>query len=389
MNGNLLEKVTAYIDSHREEMLDCWRTLVEIEGDIGNKAGTDQVARTIAALLESWGVPGEIVPMEKAGDSLRAQWGSGRTGEPVLLIGHMDTVHSKGTLAEIPFRVEGGKVYGPGVLDMKGGLVCALYAMRALMEAGYEARPIRIAFTGDEEGGHQYTCQQSREFFETAAKGCRAALNFETGLMNGGVVVERKSAVRYRCTVHGVGSHAGLAPEKGRSAIKEMAHKVLAFEALSDYAAGTSVNTGTISGGTVPNAVPAECSVMLDIRTKNLAEAARIDESIRAIAEKCYTRDVTCTLECINPRPPMERTEGVMELHSHVVEAAKALGQPVPEPCPAGSWSDSTFVVAAGVPAICAFGVRGEWNHSKREYAVLESLYERAKLAAATILSLG
>lgn len=388
MNTALLEKATAYIDSHREEMLAFWQKLVEIEGDITNKAGTDEVARTIAGLLESWGVPHEIVPMEKAGDSLRAQWGEGREKEPVLLIGHMDTVFPKGTLAEVPFRVEDGKVYGPGVLDMKGGLVCALYALRALMEAGYEERPVRIAFTGDEEGGHQYTCERSRAFFEEGAKGCRAALNFETGLLAGGVVVERKSAVRYRCTVHGVGSHAGLAPEKGRSAIKEMAHKILAFEALSDYDAGTSVNVGTISGGTVPNAVPAECSIMLDIRTKNLAEGERINKSIEEIAERCYTKDVTCTLEIINPRPPMERTEGVMELYSHVAEAAKALGQPVPEARPAGSWSDSTFVVAAGVPAICACGVRGEWNHSKREYAVLESLYERTKLAVATILTL-
>lgn len=388
MNTVMLKKVTDYIDGHREEMLGLWKTIVEIEGDITNKAGTDKVARTLAKLLEDWDVPAEIVPMEKAGDSLRAEWGAGRGKEPVLLIGHMDTVFPKGTLDEIPFRVEDGKVYGPGVLDMKGGLVCALYAMRALMEAGYEDRPIRIAFTGDEEGGHQYTCERSRAFFEDGAKGCRAALNFETGLLAGGVVVERKSAVRYRCTVHGVASHAGLAPEKGRSAIKEMAHKVLAFEALSDYDAGTSVNVGTISGGTVPNAVPAECSVMLDIRTKNLTEAARIDRSIQEIAGKCYTRDVTCTLEVINPRPPMERTEGVMELYSHVVEAAKALGQSAPEACPAGSWSDSTFVVAAGVPAICACGVRGEWNHSKREYAVLESLYERTKLAAATILTL-
>ena len=197
MNTALLEKATAYIDSHREEMLAFWQKLVEIEGDITNKAGTDEVARTIAGLLESWGVPHEIVPMEKAGDSLRAQWGEGREKEPVLLIGHMDTVFPKGTLAEVPFRVEDGKVYGPGVLDMKGGLVCALYALRALMEAGYEERPVRIAFTGDEEGGHQYTCERSRAFFEE-------------------------------------GSPAGLAPEKGRSAIKEMAHKILAFEALSD-----------------------------------------------------------------------------------------------------------------------------------------------------------
>lgn len=388
MNAVMLEKVTGFIDSHREEMLAFWKRIVEIEGDITNKAGTDQVARTIAAQLESWGVPHEIVPMEKAGDSLRAEWGTGRDKEPVLLIGHMDTVFPKGTLAEIPFRVEDGKVYGPGVLDMKGGLVCALYAMRALMVAGYEERSIRIAFTGDEEGGHQYTCPESRAFFEEGARGCRAALNFETGLLSGDVIVERKSAVRYRCTVYGVGSHSGLAPEKGRSAIQEMAHKVLAWEALSDYEAGTSVNVGTICGGTVPNAVPAECSVMLDVRTKSLAEAERVDRSIREIAEGCYTRDVTSALEVINPRPPMERTDGVMELYSHVVEGARALGQPVPEARPAGSWSDSTFVVAAGVPAICGCGVRGEWNHSKREYAVLESLYERAKLAAATILTL-
>lgn len=388
MEDKLLHAVLSSIDSHREEMLNLWRKLVEIEGDITNKAGTDQIARTISDLLANWEVPSSIISMERAGNSLAAEWGVRHPEPPVLLMGHMDTVFPKGTLAEIPFRIEEGKAYGPGVLDMKGGLVIALYALRALMDAGYDRRPIRIAFSGDEEGGHQYTCERSRELFETGAKGCRAAFNFETGLLSGDVIVERKSAVRFRCTVKGVGSHAGLAPEKGRSAIREMAHKVLAFEALNDYAAGTSVNVGIISGGSVPNAVPAECVSMLDVRASSQAEAARVQEEIHRIADTCYTRDTVCVLETINPRPPMERTEGVLELHSHVAQAARILRLETPQPVAAGSWSDSTFVVASGVPAICGFGVRGEWNHSKQEYALVDSLFERCKLATVTILTL-
>lgn len=388
MQKNKLEEILAFIDDYREDMLVLWRTLVEIEGDITNKAGTDKVAETISSLLNSWGVSNEIIQMEKAGNTLVAEWGKDYGGEPILLVGHMDTVFAKGTIKENPFHIEDGKVYGPGVLDMKGGLVIALYILRTLMDAGYNQRSIRIVFSGDEEGGHQFTCEKSKAIFETYAKECRAAFNFETGLLNGDVVVERKSAVRYRCIATGVGSHAGLAPEKGRSAIKEMAHKILEFEALNNYSMGTSINVGKITGGTVPNAVPAECIAMLDVRTSNQAESIRVQNRIQEIVDTCYTKDVQCILETINPRPPMERTDEVMELYHHVADAAKRIGMDIPKPVAAGSWSDSTFIVASGVPAICALGVRGEWNHSTREYAVLESLFERCKLVTATILSL-
>lgn len=142
MEDKLLHAVLSSIDSHREEMLNLWRKLVEIEGDITNKAGTDQIARTISDLLANWEVPSSIISMERAGNSLAAEWGVRHPEPPVLLMGHMDTVFPKGTLAEIPFRIEDSKAYGPGVLDMKGGLVIALYALRALMDAGYDRRPI-------------------------------------------------------------------------------------------------------------------------------------------------------------------------------------------------------------------------------------------------------
>ena len=145
MEDKLLHAVLSSIDSHREEMLNLWRKLVEIEGDITNKAGTDQIARTISDLLANWEVPSSIISMERAGNSLAAEWGVRHPEPPVLLMGHMDTVFPKGTLAEIPFRIEDSKAYGPGVLDMKGGLVIALYALRALMDAGSPFRATRRA----------------------------------------------------------------------------------------------------------------------------------------------------------------------------------------------------------------------------------------------------
>ena len=208
--------------------------LVNIDSGSRNAAGITKVAQKLSGWYRDLGWNVETIPLgEETGPVLLI------TNRPsdhydAMFIGHMDTVFPRGTIQNTPWRVENGRAYGPGCLDMKSGLVIALYAAAALGEAGFEERPVRFAFPGDEENGHRESTAAAE--FRAASRGCAAVFNFETGYPDDGIVVGRKGSCRLTVRVKGVGSHAGNAPEKGRNAILEMSHKVIALQALNDLA---------------------------------------------------------------------------------------------------------------------------------------------------------
>ena len=275
----LIVKTSAYIDRHRDEMLSLWEKIVSIESGTPDKEGVDRVGAVLKDELESAGVETAVIPMERFGNLLTGVWNKEAAGQPIVLIGHMDTVFAKGTLEKNPFRIdENGNAHGPGVLDMKAGLVIVVYVLKALHEYGYGKRPIRVVFAGDEENGHRQTNAESE--IRKLCAGCAAAFNFETGFIDDGLVVGRKGSCRVTLTVHGVAAHAGNDPQRGRNAILEMAHKIIEIQKLHDFEHGLFVNVGVIQGGTVANAVAASCEVGIDIRYDSFE---RLEETLQAI----------------------------------------------------------------------------------------------------------
>lgn len=377
---DIRKQIAVYIDGHRDAMIDFWRQLVQIESGSANKAGVDAVAHRVQEELDTIGAHTEIHEMKRAGNMLVSALNEDVPEAPVLLLGHMDTVFPDGTVAARPFTLRDGKAYGPGVLDMKGGVTIAVFAMKALKEAGWAKRSVRLVLAGDEEVGHcDSDCDQQ---IMEQARGAVAAFNCESGRLGNEVVVQRKGALTYRMDVTGIAAHAGNEPEKGRSAILEVAHKVIAIQNLTDWQQGTTYNVGVISGGTVANAVPDTASILIDVRYLKKEYVPDIEAKLQDVAHTNYVDGTKTSLTQLSCCIPMERMAGTDGLLAKVQEAYASFGMPRPSGITVGGGSDSAYTVAAGVPTICAMGVEGSRHHSPEEYASVESLYARAKALA-------
>ena len=380
-------KAFAFIDDHRDEMLEFWKNLVNMESWTLQKEDVDIVADHLVEKINAFGGKAGLITFPKAGNAVEASFGEPGAKKPVCFLGHFDTVFQPGTVAQRPFTITDGKATGPGVLDMKGGVTIQIFVARALREAGYTDRQIKIILAGDEEEGHPFSNMD--DIFEEKCRGAVAAFNFETGDVNGALVVGRKGTAPYNMMVKGVSVHAGREPQNGRSAILEMAHKIIDIQALSDYDAGTTFNVGMIKGGIARNAVPDYAEIEIDVRVLRNEQLALIDGKLKEVAAKTYIEGTTTTLERgTGSIGPMERTGGNDKLFAYVKETAATIGQEISNPVVSGGGSDSASSVKAGVPSIDQMGVKGQWNHSDREYAVVETLYERAKLAIACVLDI-
>ena len=384
--NNLKNNAFQFIDDHRQDMLALWQELVNTESGSADKPGIDAVAARIRQVLDQAGGLTTTVEMAKAGNVLVGEIGAGRGTAPVLFMGHMDTVFSTGTVAKRPFTITDGTAYGPGVLDMKGGIVAALFAIQALQAAGYDTRPLKMILAGDEEVAHVNS--NAAEVFMTEAKGAVAAFNCETGFMDDAIVVGRKGTAVFELEVAGVAVHAGNEPENGRSAILEIAHKVIDIQNLTNWETGTTFNVGVIQGGTVPNAVPGQAKIVIDIRYLEPDLLPEIRRQLQEVAAKNYVKDTTTTLTEVPGIAPMKTTPAVEDLFAVVKKTYAEMGLGTPYPKLVGGGSDSAYSVMAGVPTVCAMGVKGGRNHSPQEFAIVETLFERAKLLAACTINL-
>ena len=373
------------VDQNREAMVDTWKLLVDRDCGSGNKAGVDGVGRDVKDFLEKCGFKVWFHEYEKAGNMLVAEYGD--ASKPfIVLTGHMDTVFGDGTAAARPFTIKDGKVTGPGVLDMKGGVTILLYAVRFLLEAGYNRYRIKIILAGDEEVAHGNSTASAD--YEKEAKGAVMGFNLETGFVDNSVVIERKGVAQYLFEVDGVGAHAGNNPEDGRSAVEELAHKILDIQAETDWQEGTTVNCGVIAGGTVANAVPEHAWVKVDVRFKTTAGMERIEKAFQKIAKKQYVESTTTCCKKLVVFPPMERLESSEKLFERAEAIAEKYGFPKAKAIAVGGGSDSAHLTACGIPTLCALGVRGQFNHTEREWAEEESLFERIKLLMALLSEL-
>lgn len=380
------EKAFRFIDDHREEMLALWRDLVNRDSGSADKAGVDELQSRIGGILAAEGAGVRTVNFEQAGNMLIAEIGSDRAKPAVIFLGHIDTVFKAGTANARPFTIREGKAYGPGALDMKGGVVAFLYAIKALNAAGFSERPIKVLLAGDEETGHANS--NAPELFIAEAAGAAAAFNCETGFTDDAIVVGRKGVAQFEMEARGVAAHVGNDPENGRSAIVEIAHKLLAIEKLTDWQEGTTFNVGVIEGGTVVNATPDYARIKIDVRFVDESAVAKFTSLLEAIAAQTYVPGTTTTLRKGACFQTMKTTDGVKRLFALVKETYAENSFGLPYEKTVGGGSDSAYTVAAGVPTVCAMGVKGGRNHSTDEYAVVDTLFERAKLLVACVLNL-
>lgn len=369
------EDVFAYIDDHKAQMMDLWQDLVNQDSPASYREGVDLVAKRVFTELEEagastrWDEEGKALIAEIPGDS-RA---------PVLLLGHMDTVFPVGEAARRPFTVEGSRVTGPGALDMKGGVAVMLSALKALHSAGFSGRPLKVILVSDEEIAHNGS--KATVMLQREARGCAACFNCETGYEDNSLVIGRKGGVVFKAAVHGIAAHAGNNPRQGRSAIWEMAKKIDDIQNMTDWDKGITFNVGTIKGGTVSNAIPDYCEVEGDIRFQDPDISPLVKEELLKVLNHTYIEGTKTELLLYHEGMlPMKMTEENRKLFEFVKKTGEENGIPVSEGKLVGGGSDSGYVVYAGVPTVCAMGVKGRFNHTRDEYALKDSLFERAKL---------
>jgi glutamate carboxypeptidase len=343
-------------------MIELLRELVELESPTGDTARLrDRAADELCALGGSVVLEGEHVRADFAG-----------AGTPLLLLGHLDTVWPRGTLASLPWRVSEGRAWGPGVYDMKGGLVVLLEAIRRARDR----RALRVFLTADEEIGSP----TAREPLARAADGIAAAFVCEPPTDAGNLKTARKGLGRFRLRIRGRAAHAGHAAD-GVSAVQELAHQVLRLHDLNDGERGISVNVGVVSGGTRENVVAAEAEALVDVRVERAEDCARV-ESLLALGPELD--GATYELTGGWTRPPLERSAGAALLFEQARRHGRALGLDLHESSAAGG-SDGNLVGALGVPVLDGLGAEGSGAHAVDEHVVVDSLPVRAELLAALL----
>jgi glutamate carboxypeptidase len=349
-------------------------TFVRLESPTHDKAAVDRCGTAIAKTLSDIGARVTTFPNLERGEHLRAEIDG--HGPQILILGHFDTVWDLGQIDRMPLREAGGRLYGPGIFDMKAGLTVALLAVRAIQASPMWAAPhVVVLFTSDEEVGSG----TSRQLIEDEARRSRAVLVMEPSLPGGAAKTARKGCGEFELVVRGIAAHAGLDPGKGASAIHELAHQILAVSQFQDLARGMSVNAGVVSGGTRPNVTAAEARASIDVRASTLADAGQLEAMIRGL--RAVTPNTTLHVTGGFDRPPLERSEAGTRLYHTARGVAHDLQRDLPEGA-AGGGSDGNFTAALGVPTLDGLGPEGGGAHALDEHVVVADLPFRAALLA-------
>lgn len=369
-------------DKYLPAMVTILKRLVETESPSHVKSAVDDVGKIIIEEVRSLGGDIEIIQNETTGNHIVANFDPPFSNEKIfvnkgfLLLCHLDTVFPIGTLAQMPFHEKDGRILGPGVSDMKAGAVVCLTALRALLENGLMPLvPITALFTSDEETGSI----TSRKWIEKYASNAKLVLVLEPGMPDGSIKTWRKGVGDFHIVVHGQAAHAGGNHENGRNAIEELAHQVLAIQALTDYNRGTTLNVGVIQGGTVVNVVPDTAWIDIDLRVMQPGEAERIKEAINNL--KPVLQGTTLEITGYLNRPPMPYNDLMQSTFEHAREIAAKNGITLTAAGTGGA-SDGNFVASLGIPVLDGLGAIGGDYHSEKEYIVKESLVTRARLLA-------
>lgn len=369
-----------YFEERLAAMLETIRTFVEVESPSDNKAAADRMGTLLARKFEELGGKARLHAASDYGDNLQIDFAGNNQQNPVLLLGHFDTVYPLGTLASMPCKSIGQRLHGPGVLDMKSGIALMWYAIQALQ--AWHARlprPVTVLLVSDEEVGSS----SSRATTERLARQSAAVFVLEPAAgTRGAVKTARKGVGEYTLTVQGIAAHAGLDPAKGHSAIVEMARQITAISKLNDLRSGMTVNPGVIRGGTRTNVIAAEATVEIDARIQNAKQASGLDRKLRAL--RPYDQRCKLSIEGGINRMPMERTSGVAALYAKAKGIAQQIGWKLEEAA-VGGGSDGNFTAGMGIPTLDGMGGVGEGAHAVHEHILIPELPRRAMLLAGMI----
>jgi glutamate carboxypeptidase len=367
------------LEGKQDAMVEMTREFAEIESPSVDKAACDRMCKFLAQKFAALGGKVRIHQAEKYGNNLQVDFPEQAHTKPVLLLGHFDTVYPIGTLATMPCHVAEGRLYGPGVLDMKSGIAMMIVAIEALRAwHGELPRPVTVFLVSDEEVGSY----SSRAITMELAKQSAGVLVLEPAAGRGAVKTARKGVGEYRLHVKGIASHAGLDPGKGHSAIVELARQITAIWKLNDVRQGLSANPGIIRGGTRTNVVAAEATVEIDVRIKKAQQAKAVDRKLRSL--KAFDKHCKVTIEGGINRLPMERTAGVAALYKKARSVAAQIDWKLEEAA-VGGGSDGNFTAGIGVPTLDGMGGDGEGAHATHEHIRISELPKRTLLLAGMI----
>jgi glutamate carboxypeptidase len=371
------KETAAHFENNKQKMISLLREWVEIESPTSDKASVDKFGINVASKLKDIGMSIEWKEETNRGNHLIARWGSGHGH--LLLVGHLDTVWELGTLQRFPCEIDEEIGRGPGIFDMKSGLLIALYALDLIREQNLAKYPITLLATSDEEIGSV----SSRELIEQEARTARAAFILEPAGPSNSLKTKRRGVGRYTVTSHGKAAHAGVEPEKGINAIEELAHQIIELQSWNRLRSGISVNAGLIKGGSRVNVIPEEAEAIIDVRCEAMDDVQWLCNQFASLAPK--KEGCRITVEGGVDRPPLERTEKVLKLY----EQAKAIGTTMDYALSefwTGGGSDGNLTAALGIPTLDGMGAEGGGAHALSEHILTSSLSKRTSLLYHMIL---
>ena len=373
------QQALTFFEARRDEMLEFTRWLVEQESMSREAEANRQIAENVGEKLASIGAAVELVNDRQFGSTLLARFdfssqSSGTKEKQLLVVGHLDTVWPIGTLAARPFKIEDDRAFGPGIFDMKAGVMLATFAMRAIKELNRSTRrPVTLLMTCDEETGSVF----SRGVIEDEARSAHAALVLEPPIPGGTIKTARKGVGEFELIIHGRPAHAGNDLRAGVSAITELAHQVLAINKLNDFERGMTVNVGVAHAGVLPNVVAAEARASIDMRFRSVEDGERITQAMLSL--KPMIDGARIEVRGGINRPPLVRTSETGKLFEHARQLASEIGLDLKEGS-VGGGSDGNFIAAHGVPVLDGLGVDGAGAHAEHEHIIISDIPRRAAL---------
>lgn len=380
------KKLFEEIDGLESEYIGFWREVCDIESPTSDKAAVDEVGNYFVEKAKAYGWRIEKFHNDVSGDVVVITMNPDADAAPVILSGHMDTVHPKGIFGYPPTRIDGDRIYGPGVEDCKGGIVAAFMAMDALERQGFTARPVTLMLQSDEEGGSRGSKKATINYMCERSQGAAAFLNLE-GHGAGNVCIVRKGIITFKFTVTGVEAHSSLCAQMGANAICDAAHKIIELEKMKDDG-GLTCNVGVIGGGSVPNTVAGKCEFYANVRFANAEQLEWVKGYAERLANTVHVPGCSCKVEIYGSRLAMEYEERNVELLEKMNAVFDECGLPRLKWVKGHGGSDAAEITTAGVPCVDSVGVEGGKIHSADEFALIPSLARAAKRAAAVAMGI-
>ncbi|UVO27765.1 M20 family metallopeptidase [Bradyrhizobium arachidis] len=376
-------QITEWLASQKQAMIDLLRDVVNIDSGSYDKAGVDAVGARFEKHFAEHSISSWRESHDTFGDAIHAAVAKpGSNEEPILLMGHRDTVFSKGEAERRPFTIKDGRAYGPGVADMKAGLVMNVFVAAAFKRFGGSPHPIKVLITSDEE----IASPSSRPVIEREGRAARCVFNSEPGRPTGNVVTGRKGGIFMHCAVTGKAAHSGANFAAGISAIGELAHKIVQIHALTDVAKGITLNVGLISGGQSVNTTAPSAEGQIDFRYVEPAQRESVMSAIEKIVATSYVSGTSATLTIKGEFLPAVQSAASKALFETYQGAARQAGLTTLQGEFSGGCADSGFTAAVGTPTICGVGPVGGLAHTADEYLEIDSIVPRAQALALAIL---